>query len=131
MRSRRVGIDARITLADGQLDVGIRLVVAQKDVVARLLLLDQVVLERQRFLLVVHDDVVEVNRLAQQRSGLGVSSRAFQKIRTHARAQAVGLAHVDDLPVGVLVEIHAGRGWQGSNFLVKIHGEATATSDSN
>ena len=110
-----------IALGDGQLDVGIRLVVAQKDVVARLLLLDEVVLERQRFFLVVDDDVVEIDRLAQQRSGFGIGRRAFQKIRPHSRAQVVGLADVDDLALGVLVEIHAGRGRQGSNFLVKVH----------
>ena len=114
-------IDPRIALADRQLDVRVGLVVAQKDVVARLLLLDQVVLKRQRFLLVVHDDVVEVDGLAQQRSGLGIVGRALQKIGAHAGAQAVGLAHVDDLAVGVLVQIHAGRGRQSPNFLVKVH----------
>ena len=86
------GEDARIALADGQLDVGISLVIAQKDVVARLLLLDEIVLERQRFLLVVDDDVVEIDGLAQQRSGLGIGAAAFQKIRAHPRAQVVGLA---------------------------------------
>ena len=72
-------VDARILLA-GQLDVGIGLVVAQQDVEARLVLLDQVVLERQRLLLVVDQDVVDVARLA--RSGVPVlasASRSSEK----------------------------------------------------
>ena len=112
---------ARITLTDRQLDVGIRLVVAQKNVVARLLLLDQIVLERQRFLLVVDHDVVEIDGLAQQGPCLGVLGGAFQKVRPHPRAQVVRLAHVDDLALGVFVQIHAGRGRKSADFLVKIH----------
>ncbi len=107
-----------MALTHGQLDVGIGFVVAQQNVVTRLLLLDQVVLERERFLLVVDDDVIEIDGLAQQRPGLGVFAGAFQEIRTHSRAQVIRLADVDDLAIGILVEIHAGRSWQSANFLV-------------
>ena len=80
------GEHPRIALADGQLDVGIRFVIAQKNVVARLLLLDQVVLKRQRFFLVVDDDVVEIDGLAQQRAGLGVAAAPSRKYdRTRER----------------------------------------------
>ena len=61
-------INPRIFLAR-QLDVGIRFVVAKQNVVARLPLLDQVVLERQRFLLVIDLDKVDVARLVDQRAG--------------------------------------------------------------
>ena len=114
-------VHARIALAHGQLDVGIGFVVAQQNVVARLLLLDEVVLERERFLLVVDHDVVEIDGLAQQRAGLGVLRRAFEKIRAHPRAQVLGLADIDDLALGVLVEIHAWRGRQSANFLMQVH----------
>ena len=119
---------ARIALADRQLDIGISFVVAKKNVVARLLLLDQVVLERQRFLLVVDDDVVDIDRLAQQSSGLGVLGGSFQKIRPQTRAQVLRLAHVDDLTVGVLVQVHAGRGGDRLDFLVKVHGRSCRLS---
>ena len=57
-------VDARILFA-GQLDVRIGLVVAQQDVEARLVLLDEIVLERQRFFVVVDQDVVDIARFAR------------------------------------------------------------------
>ena len=60
-------IHARVALAERQLDVGVALVVTQQNVVARLELLDQVVLERERLLLVVEDDGLKVvGRLEHQ-----------------------------------------------------------------
>ncbi len=55
-------VHARIFFA-GQLDVRIGLVVAQQDIEARLPLLDEIVLERQRLFLVVDQDVIDVARL--------------------------------------------------------------------
>ena len=54
-------VDARKALV-GELDVWIGLVVAQQDVVARLVLLDEIVLECQRFFVVVDKDIVDVSR---------------------------------------------------------------------
>ena len=51
-------IHARIRLL-GQLDVGIGLVIAQQDVVLRLVLLDQVVLKSECLFLVADENVVE------------------------------------------------------------------------
>ena len=50
-----------------QFDVRIGFVVAQQDIEARLVLLDEIVLERQRFLLVIDQDVVDDRAL--RRSG--------------------------------------------------------------
>ena len=50
----------------GELDVRIGLVVAQQNVEARLVLLDEVVFKRQRFFFVVDQDVVDVARLGDQ-----------------------------------------------------------------
>ncbi len=55
-------VDARVFFA-GQLDVGVGLVVAQQDIEARLVLLDEVVFERQRLFFVVDQDVVDIARL--------------------------------------------------------------------
>ncbi len=65
-------IHAGKALAQGELHVWISLVVAQQNVEARLLLLDQVVLKRQRLFIVGHDDVINVHRLAHQGIGLGI-----------------------------------------------------------
>ena len=74
-------VDARIALAERELHVGISLVVAQQDVEARLLLLDEVVFERERLFVVGDDDVVDVDGLADQRAGLGVFPAALDENR--------------------------------------------------
>jgi hypothetical protein len=65
-------VDARVLFV-GQLDVGIRLVVAQQDVEARLVLLDQVVLEGQRFFFVIHQDVVDIDGFADEGAGFDIA----------------------------------------------------------
>ena len=71
-------IHARIPLA-GQLDIRIGFVVPQQNVEARLILLDQVVLERQRLFLVVDQNVIDVARLGDQRPGLDLESLSSLK----------------------------------------------------
>jgi hypothetical protein len=93
----------------GELDVRICLVVAQQDVVARLPLLDQVVLERQRFLLVVDLDEIDLARLADQGTGLGIGQPIVVEIAADAGPQVFRLADVDNRAVRVFVEINAGR----------------------
>ena len=101
-------VHARVFLGS-ELDVGVGLVVAQQDVVARLPLLDQVVLERQRFFLVVDVDEVDLARLVDQRAGLDVAEPVLVEVTAHAGAQILGLADVDDRAAGVLVQVHAGE----------------------
>src|SRR5437660_9602116 len=55
------------TVSQCELDVRICLVVAQKNVEARLLLLDEIVLESQRLALVFDNDVLHVDGFAHQR----------------------------------------------------------------
>ena len=108
--------DLGIAVGEGELDVGVGLVVAQQDVEAGLALLDEVVFEGQRFVLVGDEDVVDVDGLAHQRAGLGVGLRGFKQVGADARAEVLGLADVDDLALGVLVEVHAGLGGQECGF---------------
>ena len=115
-------VDARVLLA-GQLDVGVGLVVAQQDVEARLVLLDEVVLERQRFFFVVDQDVVDVAGFGDQRAGLDVGQPVVGEVAADAVAQVLGLADVDDPAAGVLVEIHAGREGKLRYFFAEFHGE--------
>jgi hypothetical protein len=101
----------RITLRR-QLDVGISFVVAQQNVVARFPLLDQIVLERQCFLLVVDMDVIDFARFADQRSGLRIGQAIVIEITAHTCAQIFGFADIQYGSVGVLVEINAWKGRQ-------------------
>ena len=114
-------VDAGEALGECQLHVGISLVVAQQDVEARLFLLDEVVLEGERFFVVGDDDVVDVSGLADERAGFCVFPAALVEVGGDARAQVLRLADIDDLAFGVFVEVDAGRGRQGADFLGKIH----------
>jgi hypothetical protein len=66
--------------------------------------------------LVGDGDVVHVDGLAHQRAGLRVHLVGFEEVGADARAQVLRLADVDHLALGVLVEIAAGRGGQGTDF---------------
>ena len=113
-------VDARTTFF-GQLDIGVRLVVAQQDVVARLPLFDEIVLERQRFFLVGDRDVVDVARLGDQCVRLRVGQLVFEKVAANAIPQTLRLTDIDDAAPAVFVEINAGRGGKsGGLFLQRI-----------
>ena len=100
--------DARIVLGQRDLDVRVGLVVAEEDVVARLVRLDQVVFEEDRLELVVGGDEVDPLDLVDEGHRLGVARAAADEVRLHAAAQVARLADVDDLVLGVLVQIDAG-----------------------
>ena len=104
--------------AERELDVGIGFVVTEKDVEARFALLDEVVFECERFVLVGDKDVVDVDGLAHEGARLGVGLGGLKKIGANARTEVLGLADVDDFSVGVLIEIDAGLGGEEANFLV-------------
>ena len=101
-------IHARISFA-GELDVGISLVVAQQDVVARLVLLDEIIFERQRFFFVVDLNEIDGPRFADQRSGFDVGQAVVIEVAADPAAEIFCLADVDDGAVGVFVEIHSGQ----------------------
>jgi hypothetical protein len=43
------------------------------------------------------------------------------EVRADPVSQALGFANIDHLTFGVLVEVHAWRSWNGTDFLLKIH----------
>ncbi len=112
-------VDARITLG-GEFDVRVGFVVAQQDVVARLPLLDQVVLERQRFFLVIDLDKIDRAGFMDQRAGLGVGQTFIVEVTAHPIAQVLGFADVDHRAVSVFVEVHAGQQGKLARLFAKI-----------
>ena len=112
--------DKHLGVAVGQreLYIGVSLIVPQQDVKSRLALLDQVVLKRQGLVLIGYQDVFKVHRLAHQRPCFGVGLRRSQQVRPYPRAQVLGLAHINNLSLGVLVEVHARVSGQSADFFV-------------
>jgi hypothetical protein len=72
--------------------------------------------------LVGDGDVVDVDGLAHQGAGLGVGLVGLEEVGADAGAQVLGLADVDDLALGVLVEVAAGEGGDGADFGLEVHG---------
>ena len=113
-------VHARIFLKRRVSDVRVRLVVAQQHIEFRLILLDQIVFERQGFALVVHDDVVDVRDFAHQRTGLGIHPAGFQEIRFHAIAQGTRFSHVQNISQGVLEQVDARLCGKAGGFLMRV-----------
>jgi len=80
-----------------------------------------VTFEGERLFVVGDDDVIDIDGFANERAGLGVFPPAFVEVRGDARAQVLGLADVDDLYLGVVVEVDAGGGGDGTDFGGEIY----------
>ena len=76
-------------------DLGIGLVVLEKDVVAGLMLLDEGVLEDKGLSFGAHDDVLDTTDLAHQKAGLRAGYVALE-VATDAATQVLRLPDVDD-----------------------------------
>ncbi len=74
--------DLWIPVSHGELDVGIGLVVAKKDIEARFALLDEIVFKRQRFVLVRDGDVIHVDGFAHQGARLRVGLGGLKEVGT-------------------------------------------------
>ena len=120
--------DLGVAVAQGEFDVGVGLVVAKEDVEAGLALLDEVVFKGEGFALVVDGDVVDVDGLAHEGAGFGIALRGFEEVGADAGAEVFGLADVDDLALGVFVEVAAGLGGDGADFGEEVHGMAAPFS---
>ena len=96
-------IDARVVLVEADADVGVGLVVAQADVEARPVALDEALLGEQRLGLVGGDeDVDAVDPRGEPRLAAG-------EVRGDAFADRACLADVEQLVVVLVEEIDAGR----------------------
>ena len=88
-------------------EVRVRLVVAVADVVARLVLLDQRVLEQQRLHLAGHDDPLDAARGGHQRLRPREQRRRRAEVVRDALADAPRLADVQDAAVAVAEQVDA------------------------
>jgi hypothetical protein len=102
-------LDPRDLLAERDREEGVGLVVAVLDVEPRVELLDPRVLERKRLDLGAHDGPLDRGRRREHRLGALVQVRDVLEVARQARSQILGLADVDDPPLGVEEAVHAGR----------------------
>ncbi len=109
-----------VGVPDVQADVGVALVVFEEDVVMGLVALDEGALQHQGLELRVGDDHVEVVDLGDHGPGLLRVGGQVGEILAHPVLQGLGLAHVDDLVLDVLHDIHAGLQGQVVGFLFEF-----------
>src|ERR1043165_5106348 len=92
--------------------------------------LDERSFENEGLSFVVSDDELNVGDLLDQFFGLDpiteITAPARLEIRTHAIAQVLRLADIDDFPAGVLVQVHAGCARNFLEFFVESHGNLSS-----
>ena len=104
-------MDARETLlADDDGWVG--LVVLELDVVSRLVLLDEAVLEEQRVHLGGHHDEPDVGNLLDEQPGLAVLVGLLAEVAGHPLFEAFGLADIEQGPLRIIVLVHPRAVWK-------------------
>lgn len=85
--------------------------VLQQYIVARFILLDQVVLQEQGVSLTVNDGILDVSNLGYENPGLEIQAVFGHEILRDALVQVLGLAYIDNIPRGVVIAIDPGGMW--------------------
>ncbi len=113
-------VDAGIVLVERDRDVRVALVVAQADVEARPVLLDEALLGQQRLRLGRDDERLDaVDPLAHRRR---LARRRGGEVRCDALAHGLRLADVDHAPERVLEGVDAGLVWERPALLFEARG---------
>ena len=87
---------------------GISLAVLEEDVVAGFVLLYQIVLEQQCVSFAVHHRILHVGNLADKQAGLCIQPFRGHKILRHPLMQVLGLAHINNRSLGVVIAVNSG-----------------------
>jgi len=93
---------ARIGVLHSEAQRDVRFVVAHAHVVARLVMFDEGVFEKERLLLIGGDDALHIRRQAANELHAEPRVARAGKIVSHAVAQVRCLADIDDGPLAVL-----------------------------
>lgn len=96
---------------------GVGLAVLEKDVIARLVLLYEIVLQQQRIRLAVNHAVLQIRYLAHQDAGFGVESLRRHEILRHPFVDILRLTHIDDIPRGVVIPVNS-RGMRQKRYFI-------------
>ena len=102
--------NARVILLNGDLDVGIGLIVAEHDVVVRMILFDERIFQDQRFHFVGYDDGFQIDSVAHHGRYLDGTVAILTDVALNAVAQVDGLADVNDTALFIFPEVNAGLG---------------------
>lgn len=111
--------DSREHIAHGKRNERIALVILEVRVEIGRILLDEILLEHERFMLVLDHDIFERIDLRNEQRDL--LTRILEvHVLAHASAQLLCLAYIDDATFFVLPKIHARKRWHGSKLTFDI-----------
>ena len=95
-------------IVTGNANPGVGFGILEEDVVLGLVLLDEVVLQQEGIGLGIYHRELGIGNFAHQDARLGVQALRGNKILRHPLVEVLGLAHINNLSLGVIVSIHAG-----------------------
>jgi hypothetical protein len=123
--------DPRVLVLDRDRDVRKGLVVPQPDVEGRPVPLDEVLLEVERLDLVLGDDHLDVRHPLRQLPDRRARVGALLEVGAHARAQGLGLAHVEHIPGPIPEEVDPGQRGQGFQLIFEPSGHEFSLAPRN
>ena len=92
--------------------------VLQQDVVVRLVLLYEVVFEKEGVRLGVNHGKLRIGDPGDEQPGLGVQPLGRDEVLGHPLVEVLGLAHIDNFPRGIVVAINPRGMWEQGNLLL-------------
>ena len=98
--------------------IGLR--VFQEDVILRLVLFYQIILEQERIGLGIHHGILRIRYLAHQDPGLGIQTLGCHEILRHPFMQILSLTYINNIPFRVIVSIDSGGMWKQSYFFSNV-----------
>jgi hypothetical protein len=96
-------IDSRIGFVERQLDVRICFVVSEQDIKLWLMLLNEIVFQRQRFHLIVDHDELKARDFSTQVVKLEIDVSRILEVASYSAAQRLRLSHINNFAFRILV----------------------------
>ena len=82
--------------------------VFKKDIVSRLELLDEIVFQKQGICFSFNYSIFRISYFRDHHSSLACKPLCRNKILSYPLVQVLGLAHINDIPLGVIIPVDTG-----------------------
>ena len=99
--------------------IGLR--VFQEDVIAWLVLLDQIVFKQQSIRFGFNDGVLRIGDFRDHDRRLARKPFCRNEILRNPLVEVLGLAYINDIPLGVIIAIDSGGMWKERYFFLQRH----------
>ena len=90
--------------------------VLEQDIVLRLVLLDEIVLEQKGVSLSIDHGILRIRYLGDKYARLGIEPLRRYEILRHTLVEVLRLAYIYDNPLGVIIPVNSGGMWKQCYF---------------